>query len=289
MRDRICAITHPTARPIAHPPSRRDGEGRERPRPRQRAPDRGRDGDSVDRQRRRVVEQALSFEERHDPSRHGEPRDDGGGRDLVGRRDDRAERQRDGPRDAGNQRVRDDGHRSRGRDDQADREGGDIAQVRAQAAQRREEGRRVEDRREDEEEDEVRLDVGPRQARHEPEQQAADDQEDRVGDPEAARDRDERGNRDEQRQDEFGASHATARLFRIAWRRRREPSGPGQRSRMAGMTCRPIRPKDSSIWTWSPVMWRTITCSKPIARYSLSCCTTVAGPPTSSVSRPVPR
>src|SRR5688500_16803169 len=55
---------------------------------------------------------------------------------------------------------------------------------------------------------------------------------------------------------------------------------------MAGMTCRPIRPKDSSIWTWSPVMCRTITCSKPIRRYSRSCCTTVAGPPVSSVSRP---
>ena len=53
----------------------------------------------------------------------------------------------------------------------------------------------------------------------EPAQQAPDDQEDRVGDPEAARDRDQRGHRDEQRQDEFGASHATVRLFRIASRR----------------------------------------------------------------------
>ena len=68
--------------------------------------------------------------------------------------------------------------------------------------------------------------MGPRQARHEPQQQAADDQEDRVRDPEAARDRGERGYRDEQRQNEFGASHATAPLFRIAWRRRSEPSGP---------------------------------------------------------------
>jgi len=58
--------------------------------------------------------------------------------------------------------------------------------------------------------------VGSRQARREPEQQAADDEEDRIGDAEAARDRDERGHRDEQRQDEFGAPHVTARVFPIA-------------------------------------------------------------------------
>ena len=105
---------HPPHRQADRPPAQhRDGEGRERPRTTERAPDRGRDGDSVDRQRGRVVQQALALEERHDPSRYGEPRDDGGRRDRVGRRDDRAERQRDGPWDAGDQRVRDHGHRSR--------------------------------------------------------------------------------------------------------------------------------------------------------------------------------
>ena len=92
-------------------------------------------------------------------------------------------------------------------DDQADRQRADRAEVRAQAAQRRVEGRDVEQRRQDEQEDQIRIHLDVRGARDEAQREAADDEEDRVGDAESPRDRDEPGDRDEQSQDEVGALH----------------------------------------------------------------------------------
>ena len=100
----------------------------------------------------------------------------------------------------------------RGGDDEADGQRADRAQVHAQAAQRREEGRDVEQRRQDEEEDEVRVDLDARHAGHESEQEPANHQEDRIGDAEPPRDRDQRGDRDQQRQDELGALHGLRSL-----------------------------------------------------------------------------
>ena len=88
----------------------------------------------------------------------------------------------------------------------------DRAQVRAQAAQRSVERRDVEQRGQDHEEDEVRIDPDPRGARHEPQREPADHEEDRVGDVEPPRDRDERGDRDQQSQDELGALHGLRSL-----------------------------------------------------------------------------
>ena len=185
---------------------RRDRRGR-----RERAAGGRGDGDAVDRQRRRVVQQTLAFEDRHDLPRQSEPRRDRGGGDRVRRRDDGAQRDRDGPRKAGNERVGDHGNRQRRREDQADRERADGAEVGAQAPHRREVRGDIEERRQDDEEDEVRLDRDPRDPRHQAQQETADDQKDRVRDPDAARDRDERGHRDEEGEDQLGGVHATAR------------------------------------------------------------------------------
>ena len=59
--------------------------------------DRRRHGDAIDDQRRRVIEQALALDERDQAMRRGQRAQDDGRGDGVGRRDDRAERDRDRP------------------------------------------------------------------------------------------------------------------------------------------------------------------------------------------------
>src|SRR6185436_13149866 len=102
--------------------------------------------------------------------------------------------------------------RERARDHEPDRERADRAEIRPQAPQRSGERRDVEERWQDDEEDQVRVDLDARGAGHEPEGEPADHEEDRIGDAEPSRDRDQRGDRDQQSQDELGALHGSRSL-----------------------------------------------------------------------------
>ena len=93
-----------------------------------------RDRDAIDRQRGRVVQEAFALEDRHDPPRHRQPCRDRGGRDFVRRRNDRPERDGDGPRDARDHGVDDRGSRECARHDEADGQRRDHPQIGSQAA-----------------------------------------------------------------------------------------------------------------------------------------------------------
>ena len=90
----------PTTSPITDGDGDGEGEIAEHPAERHRRRGAG-DRRSQDHQRGGVVEQALALQHRDDPAGHADPLDDGG-RDGVGRADDRAERDAPGeaqPRD----------------------------------------------------------------------------------------------------------------------------------------------------------------------------------------------
>ena len=67
----------------------------------------GRDRGAQRDQGGRVVEQRLALEDRDDPARQPDPAADRGRRHGVGRRDDRADRERQRPAEVRQQRVRD--------------------------------------------------------------------------------------------------------------------------------------------------------------------------------------
>ena len=92
------------------------------------------------------------------------------------------EHERAGPREAVDERVRDDGDADGRRDDEPDREQPDRPHVRAQVAERGEERGAVEERRQDAEEDELRLKLEIGHARDEADREATEHEQDRVGD-----------------------------------------------------------------------------------------------------------
>jgi hypothetical protein len=88
------------------------------------------------------------------------------------------------------------------REHQPDRRQRDRAHVAAQGVQVREERRRVQQWRQEDDQDEVGLELDVRNARHQPEHQAAEHERDRVRDVEPAREHVEPRDRHEQREDE---------------------------------------------------------------------------------------
>ena len=144
------------------------------------------------------------------PSREPEAlRDRRGGR-RVRRRDDRAENERHRPREPGNDDVGDERDEHHGQQHEADRQKDDRLQVRAELAQRGEEGRAIEERRQDGDEDEIRgkLDLGD--PRDEAEGEPSEHEEDRVRDPHPLGDDDQcsrRGEEDEEDEAVFGGEH----------------------------------------------------------------------------------
>jgi hypothetical protein len=88
------------------------------------------------------------------------------------------------------------------RDDEPDRRQGDHPRVVAQRAQVAEERRRVEQRRQEDEQDEIGVELDVGDPRHEPEQEAADHQRDRVRDLQPVRQRVQPGGRHEERGDD---------------------------------------------------------------------------------------
>ena len=93
--------------PMAMPPTTSSAEAPDRVPEREAAGRDRRDGERVGDERRRVVDQALALDQRHEPPRQAEPRADGRGRDGIGRRDDRADHEAHRPREAADRRVAD--------------------------------------------------------------------------------------------------------------------------------------------------------------------------------------
>ena len=166
-----------------------DEEADDRLAPAERARHRGGDRRAIENERRRVVDEALALEHDDHAPRHGQPRDDRRRGDGVGRRDDRAERDRDGPGHPGKERARRDRDGRRRDEHESDGEQADRTAVRAEVAQRREERRRPDDRRQKDEEDEVRIELRDRHARHEPDEKARHDLQDRRRDRQPPRER----------------------------------------------------------------------------------------------------
>ena len=122
---------------------------------------------------------------------------DRGRRHRVGRRDDRAERERDRPRQP-DHLVGDDGDRGRGDQHEPDRGQRDRPRAVAQAAQVGEERGRVQQRRQEDEQHQVGVERDLGDPRHQPEQQASDHQRDRIRDLEPVRERVQPRGRDEE-------------------------------------------------------------------------------------------
>ena len=94
--------------------------------------------------------------------------------------------------------MRDDSDADGRREHEAESEQPDRPHVRSQLAKRGEEGGAVEERREHAEEDELRVELELRHARHDADRQAAEDEQDRIRDPERRGDCEHRCDREDQ-------------------------------------------------------------------------------------------
>jgi hypothetical protein len=163
-------------------------------------------------QRRRVVEQAFPFDDGDEVARHPQPFEDGRGGELVGGCDDRTEHERHRPGEAGDRGVRDDGDDAGRRDDESDGEARDPPGVRAHDVGRRRDRLPEQERRQKDEQDEVRVELDPREPWDEPEHETGEYQDDGIRHVGAAGERNERNREHECRDDEpyrrlWGTAH----------------------------------------------------------------------------------
>ena len=122
--------------PEHHAAERDHEQHREHGQPERKPVTRRADREAVDEQRARVVEEALAFEDHEQPVRRAKLLEHRRRRRGVGRRDDRAERDRGRPRHVGHQHPRDDRDDDDRERDRAERQARDRAPVRAQVARR---------------------------------------------------------------------------------------------------------------------------------------------------------
>ena len=163
----------------------------------------GGDGEAVGDERGRVVDQALALDQRHEPARDAEARGDRRRRHRIGGCDDGADHEADGPGEAADQGVAHRSHREHRREHEAQGEQRDGPRIGAQVAQRGEEGGRVEQRRQEADEHDVRPQRVVRDARDEPDREAAEHEQDRVRDPQDRREHQQgRRGREQRPQDE---------------------------------------------------------------------------------------
>lgn len=147
------------------------------------------DGDAIDQERGRVVEQALALQNLDHAVRQlhlAQDRDRGG---RVRRGHDGAERNRGGPGHVRHQPVRDVGHSGRGQADGGDDQGGDRNPIVAEIAQRGVEGGIEQDRCDKKSQCQVGLQRPGRARRHKRNQRAPDREKGRVGDLDPPRQR----------------------------------------------------------------------------------------------------
>ena len=164
---------------------------------RERSRDGGDDRRAEQHERGAVVDEALALDDVDQPPGHTEPPADRGGGGRIGRRDDRAQDERLRPAEV-RDRVRDERDPDHGQDDEPEGEQRDRSQVPAQLAQAGAERGVVEERRQDADEHDLRRHRHLRHAWPEGEQEPAEDEQDRVGDPQRPGEHEQHRARDEQ-------------------------------------------------------------------------------------------
>ena len=132
------------------------------------------DGEPIDQQRARVVQQAFAFEDRQESMRRPQRPKHRGGGDRIGRSDDGAERDRRRPGHFRDQRAHDDRHGGGGESDGEDDEAGDREPVVAQIPEGCVVGGIEEDRRDEERQRQFRRKRERRGDRNKREQRSAD-------------------------------------------------------------------------------------------------------------------
>ena len=135
----------------------------------------GSDGEAIEDERGRIVSERFAFEHDEDAARDLHSARDGERGDGVGRGDDGAKHEAHGPRKI-HQPMRCRRDRERGEDDAADGEKPDRTQVEAELAPAHLERRGVDDGRQHEQQHDLGRELDRRQAGHEREQDAGDDQ-----------------------------------------------------------------------------------------------------------------
>ena len=155
--ERSQAATQPTTRPTMAPPTATVTKLTAAPPRSERAADAyRRHRQSIGRERRGVVHQALALEDDHQPSRQVELSGDRCGGDRVRRRHDGAEGDGDRPPELRGERHHHRRDGQRGHEDESDCQEADRPDVAPQLAWRQEVRRRKEDRRQEQDEHQVR-------------------------------------------------------------------------------------------------------------------------------------
>ena len=199
MRRRSNAITSADRDADRRPADRRPGEvGGDAPEGHASAD--GGDGAPQRDEGRRVVEQRLALEDGDDAARQADPSGDGGGRDGVGRRHDRAECDRRGQRD-GQQPERDEPDDGRGEQHQPDGKQADGTPEGLDVDERRADRGRVQQGRQQADEDELRAERDGIDERQERDGDADDHEQQGSRQPEAGRHRADGGHRRDESQD----------------------------------------------------------------------------------------
>ena len=129
----------------------------------------------------RVIDEAFSFYDGREALGQAESRGDGADGDSVGGADDGTENEPEAEVEAGENPLRDVGDGANREYDEAEGEHGDTDKVVTEVPPGGDKRRRKKKRREDNEKNDVWIQRDVRNAREETENQAADDEDDRVG------------------------------------------------------------------------------------------------------------
>ncbi len=159
-----------------HPADRDEGEALHGFAGMEHAAERRGDGEAEEDQARRVVEQALAFEQRFEPARQMNALQHRARRHRVGRRYDRAQCEAGGPGQVGQDHVHDHADDERREHHRADSQRQDAGKVAAKAAERGEIGAVHQQRRQEEHEREFGIERDLGQAGDEGECAAADEE-----------------------------------------------------------------------------------------------------------------
>ena len=207
VRRQTAVTIQPRRTPTAIPPKTDDDERHARVERRERAEDDGRDGDAVEDEGRGVVDQALALQDRDDPAGHAQAAQHGRRRDGVRRGHDRPQRERRRPLELLDEQARDEPDGDRREQHEPDRELADGPDVRLEVPDGRAERGPEQDRRQEQQEDQLGRQLDGRGVgqlgEEQPQAQPAEDEQDRVGDPDPPGDVRQRDREGEQDQDEF--------------------------------------------------------------------------------------
>ena len=206
-----------------HAAGRDDGEGREGAPAGEAAGEGSRDGETVDEERRRVVEEALPLQDHEHPVGRLELAEHRGRRGRIGWGNDRAEGDRGGPRDVGHDPAHDHGHRGDRESDRDERETGHDPPVLLQVAGRRVERGVEEDRGHEERQRQLGIEGDARRMRQEREPRAGQGEQRRIRDVDPPCERRQHGAAEQQGDDELENHHGTLWPLCAA----RNPIAPG--------------------------------------------------------------